>query len=119
MQYLYSNDETHTFMDMVSYEQVIVDDASVGDDRKYLKEGLGVNIAMHGEVPVAVEVPKKIEYTVVEADPAVKGDSTSGNVQKDSVMDNGLQVRVPIFIKPGDVIVVNTETGEYSERISK
>lgn len=117
MQYLYGDENGATFMDMVSYEQVQVDSNVVGDEAKYLKEGLQVNVAMHGDSPIALELPKKVEYEVAEADPAVKGDTVSGNVLKDSKMKNGLKVRVPIFIKVGDKILVNTENGDYSERV--
>ena len=118
MQFLYGDDNGATFMDMVSYEQVQVDADVVGDERKYLQEGLQVSVAMKGDQPIAIELPKKVEYEVEEADPAVKGDTVSGNVLKDSKMANGLRVRVPIFIKQGDKIMVNTESGEYSERVS-
>ena len=66
-------------------------------DAKYLKEGLDVTVVMHGETAIAMELPGKIEYTIAQSDPAVKGDSTSGNVQKDATTDNGLAIRVPIF----------------------
>ncbi|MBI2476838.1 elongation factor P, partial [Candidatus Uhrbacteria bacterium] len=91
----------------------------VGEDAQYLKEGLEVTISMHEEKPVAIQLPQKIEYTITETQPAVKGDTASGNVTKDARMDNGLMVRVPIFINQGDVILVNTETGAYAERVNK
>ena len=118
MQYLFGDDNGVTLMDMMSYEQVMVDNDVVGDDRKYLKEGLQVNVAMNDGAPIALQVPKKVEYTVAQTEPAVKGDTASGNVLKDAEMDNGLMVRVPIFIKQGDNIMVNTDTGEYSERVN-
>ena len=66
--------------------------------------------------PVSIELPKKIKYKVVEAPPAVRGDSATGNVTKEIILDNGLKVYAPIFIKEGEEILVNTETGEYSAR---
>lgn len=117
MQYLFGDDNNCTFMDMVSYEQVAVGNDVIGDDKKYLKDGLQVNVAMNEGAAIAVQLPKKVEYTVDQTQPAVKGDTASGNVQKDATMANGLFVRVPIFIKQGDKILVNTDTGEYSERV--
>ncbi len=119
MQYIFSDGQTHTFMDGVSYEQVGISADVVGDDAKYLKEGLDVVVVMHDGSPIALDLPGKVEYTVENTEPAVKGDTVSGNVTKDATMDNGLVVRVPIFIKNGDVIRVNTDTGEYTERVSR
>jgi elongation factor P len=88
----------------------------VGDDAKYLKEGIDVVIGLYEERPVSIQLPKKIQYKVVEAPPAVKGDSASGNVTKEIKLDNGLTIQAPIFIKEGEEVLVNTETGEYSTR---
>ncbi|MBU0614272.1 elongation factor P, partial [Patescibacteria group bacterium] len=84
----------------------------------YLKEGLEVTIAMHGDRAVAIEMPGKVEYEITETQPAVKGDTVSGNVLKDAIMENGLMVRVPIFVNQGDKIRVNTSTCEYVERVN-
>jgi len=116
MQYLFHDDSIATFMDAVSYEQVEVPMSTIGDDAKYFKEGLDVKVAMHGETPVTVELPRKITYKVTSAPPAVKGDTTSGNVTKEVELDNGMKANAPIFIKEGDNIVINPETGEYVER---
>lgn len=117
MQYIFGDDNTLTFMDGQTYEQVMLGSDVVGDDVKYLKEGLDVTIVMHGDKAVAMELPGKIEYQVADTEPAVKGDTASGNVLKDATMDNGLMVRVPIFINQGDNINVNTESGDYVERV--
>ena len=87
-----------------------------GDDAKYLKAGLEVIVGMYEGRPVSIQLPKKVQYKVVEAPPAVKGDSASGNVTKEVVLENGLHVAAPIFIKEGEEILVNTETGQYSAR---
>lgn len=117
MQFLFDDGMGFTFMDTHSYEQVSIDRDVMGVDSKYLKEGLEVVISMHGDKPVTVELPRKVEYTVDQTEPAVKGDTVSGNVLKDATMKNGLTVRVPIFITQGDKILVNTESGDYSERV--
>lgn len=119
MQYLYNDGSFYTFMDNQSYEQVSISGDDIGDDAKYLKEGLEVSVIMHHDTPLTVDLPKKIQYAIASTEPAVKGDTATGNVQKDATCDNGLQVRVPIFINQGDEVIINTETGSYSERVSK
>ena len=119
MQYIFNDGNLYTFMDNTTYEQVSVSKADIGDDINYLKEGLEVTLIMHNGVALAVEMPKKIQYKVSQTEPAVKGDTASGNVSKDAVLDNGLTIRVPIFIREGDEVLVNTDTGEYSERVAQ
>lgn len=116
MQYLYQSGDNFAFMNNSTYEQIEMNADLIGDDAKYLKEGIEVIIGTYEGVPVSIELPKKIQYTVVEAPPAVKGDSASGNVTKEIVLDNGLHIQAPIFIKEGEEILVNTETGLYSAR---
>lgn len=118
MQYLYKTGENFAFMNMKNYEQIEMNADLVGDDAKYLKEGLEVIVGMYGEQPVSIQIPKKIQYKVADAPPAVKGDSAAGNVTKEITLDNGHKIQAPIFIKTGDEILVNTETGEYSARVS-
>lgn len=119
MSFIFADADTLTFMDGQTFEQVTLGRDLVGDDAKYLKEGLDVTVVMHNDNAISMELPLKIEYTIVETEPAVKGDTASGNVLKDAKMDNGLMVRVPIFVKEGEFIMVNTGTGDYVERVSK
>ena len=119
MQYLYGDQTGHTFMDNVSYEQLTMSPEMIGDDAKYLKEGLLVMIMTHNEAAIAIELPKKIEYTVASSPMELKGDTAGGNVTKEVTLDNGLTTHVPIFIKEGEHILVNTETGSYVERVQK
>jgi elongation factor P len=116
MQYLYKSGENYAFMDMSSYEQIEMNGDFIGDDARYLKEGIDVVVGLYEGRPVSVVLPKKIQYKVAEAPPAVRGDSASGNVTKEITLDNGLKIQAPIFIKEGEEILVNTETGEYSAR---
>ncbi len=116
MQYLYNDGSFFTFMDNKNFEQVQMDTDSVGDDAQYLKDGLEVVMCMFEERPVAVELPRKISYIVKEAPPAVKGDTASGNVQKEIILENGLKAMAPIFIKEGERVIINTDTGLYVER---
>jgi len=119
MQYLFGDQTGFTFMDNVSYEQVTISKDQIGEDAKYLKEGLEATIMTHNETSVAIELPKKIEYVVASSPMAVKGDTAGGNVTKEVTCDNGLQVAVPIFIKEGDHILVSTDTGSYAERVQQ
>jgi elongation factor P len=119
MQYLFSDGNLYTFMDNQNYEQVSVAKDEMGDIVPYLKEGLEVTVVMHNEAAVTVSLPQKIQYTVTYTEPAVKGDTASGNVLKEAEMDNGLIAKVPAFIHQGDVVMINTDTGAYSERVSK
>ena len=116
MQYLFSDGQFYNFMDNSTYEQTQIGVDVLGDDIKFLKEGLEVMALFYEGSPVAVELPRKIAYKVTEAPPAVKGDTAGGNVTKEVVLENGLKTQVPIFIKEGEMIVVNTDTGEYVER---
>ncbi|KKU26009.1 MAG: Elongation factor P [Candidatus Magasanikbacteria bacterium GW2011_GWA2_46_17] len=116
MQYLYKSGDNFAFMDMATYEQMEVSPDVIGEESKYLKEGVDVILGLYEGRPVSVQLPKKIIYKVVEAPPAVKGDSAAGNVTKEITLDNGLKIQAPIFIKEGEEILVNTETGEYSAR---
>jgi len=116
MQYLYKVGERFAFMNMSDYEQIEMDGDLVGEDAKYLKEGIDCMIGLYEDRPVSIQLPKKIKYKVVEAPPAVRGDSAGGNVTKEIKLDNGLTVYAPIFIKEGEEILVNTETGLYCER---
>lgn len=116
MQYLYKTGDNYAFMNMESYEQVEMNGEMIGDEAKYLKEGIDVVVGLYEGRPVSIELPKKIKYKVVDAPPAVRGDSASGNVTKEITLDNGLKIHAPIFIKEGEEILVNTETGAYSAR---
>lgn len=119
MQYIFGDADSLTFMDGQTFDQVQLSRDMVGDDAKFLKEGLDVNIIMHGEKAISIELPLKIQYVITETEPATKGNTASGNVLKDAKVDNGLMIRVPIFVNEGDNVLVNTETGDYVERVAK
>jgi elongation factor P len=116
MQYLYHDATGYTFMDSVSYEQCTMNDEEVGDQGKYLHEQLEVVLAMYEGRPIALQLPKKMKFKITETMPAVKGDTASGNVTKDAKTEAGFMTRVPLFIKEGEEVVINTDTGEYVER---
>ncbi len=120
VQYLYQSGSMYSFMDNESYETIELGDDIVGDSGKYLLEGMEVRAVMFNGNVVSIEIPVKVKYKVVDAPPAVKGDTTSsGRLMKDVTLENGLIIRAPIFIKPDDVVLVNTEDGEYCERVNE
>jgi len=118
VQYLYGTDSEHTFMDMGTYEQFSVGAEVLGQYAQYLKEGLEITLLLSDSVPVTVDFPKKVTLKVTEAPPGVRGD-TATNVTKEVVLENGLHARTPLFIKEGDTVVINTDTGEYVERATQ
>jgi elongation factor P len=116
MQYLYKDADNYYFMDNASYEQHSIGTDILGERGAYLKEGQEVLVLMHQGMTMSVDLPKKLTLKVVEAAPSVKGDTAAGRVTKEVVLETGMKVAAPLFIKEGDMVVVNTETGEYVER---
>jgi elongation factor P len=116
MQYLYRDGNDYIFMDNSTYEQVSLPEAVLAESAKFLKEGITVNILFWDERPLWVELPPKMEFTVAETDPGIKGNSAA-NMYKSAVLDNGVTVRVPLFIETGEKIMVDTRDGSYAERV--
>jgi len=114
-EYYYFDGSNYVFIEPRTFEQYMVPVEIVGEDRVYLKEGLLYRIKFYEETPVGISLPKTIAYTVVEAEKSVKGD-TATNATKLAVLDTGLKVQVPLFIKTGEEILVSTETGAYLSR---
>ena len=115
VQYLYKDDSLFYFMDPESFEQFELNADIVDSASGYLKEGNELNLQMFDGRVINVELPKNIYLEVTYAEDVVKGDTTS-NVLKDATLETGLTVKVPAFIKTGDVISVSTEDGSYRER---
>ena len=116
MQYLYSDGEYWHFMDPQSYEQYAAGDAAVADASKWLKEEDVCNVTLWNGDPLLVEPPNFVELKIVETDPGLKGDTAQGGI-KPAKLETGATVRVPLFIEEGEVIKVNTRTGEYVSRV--
>jgi elongation factor P len=114
--FLYADGDGLHFMDDESYEQFSLPAAQLGAERLYLKDGLPLQIRKYNGAPIAIQLPTMVELTVAETEPALKGDSASGGTTKTATLETGLVVRVPLFIKEGEVIRVNTETGEFVSR---
>jgi elongation factor P len=115
MQYSYRDGDRYVFLDPNTYEQVEMTEEDLGDTVKYLKENLSVNMFMWEDKPLWVELPPKLQFTIAQTDPGVKGNSVS-NLYKDAVLDNGMRVRVPLFINEGERVMIDTRDGSYTER---
>lgn len=115
-QFLYADDLYH-FMMMENYEQIAVSKETIGVDRAgFMKDGLEVEMLLDGADPVTVELPNFVELEIVRTDPGVKGDTVSGG-SKPATLETGAIVQVPLFIKEGERIKVDTRTGEYVSRV--
>lgn len=115
VQYLYSDNDGFYFMDPENFEQFQLGSDIVDSAASYLKEGDELNLQFFGESVINVELPKNLYLEVTYSEDVVKGDTTS-SVLKDATLETGLVVKVPAFIKTGDIISVDTATGEYRER---
>ena len=102
-------------MNNETYDQNTLTKDQLGDDAKYLKEGLNIQINTYEGEVIGIELPEKIEYVVEKAEDAVKGNTSTG-ANKDAVMENGLNVKVPLFIKAGETILVSSIDGSYCGR---
>jgi elongation factor P len=115
MQYLYNDGEFWHFMNPETFEQMGADKDAVGDQAQWLKEQDVCIITLYNGVPITVMPPNTVTLKVVETDPGLKGD-TSGGGGKPATLETGAVVRVPLFVQIGDVLKVNTRTGEYLSR---
>ena len=114
VQYLYTDSKIHV-MDMQTYEQESIDVRMVSDVAKFLKEGMEITLATVDSEPLFVEIPKIVDYKVTQTGGSARG-NTVGASYKDAVLENGLVVKVPLFIKLGETIRVDTRSGNYVER---
>lgn len=115
VQYLYKDADTFYFMDPATFEQFELTAEAVDEAADYLKEGDTLNLQLFGDKVINVELPKNLFLEVTYAEDVVKGDTTS-SVLKDATLETGKVIKVPSFIKTGDVVSVDTTTGEYRER---
>ncbi len=115
-QFLYRDADTFSFMDPVSFEQFTVTGAVLGMQVKYLKDGLDLILIVSEEEVLGMELPISLVYTISETGPEEKGNTVS-NVYKDATLDNGLVVKVPMFIGIGEKVKIDTRSGQYVERV--
>ena len=116
VQFLYGSGDSFTFMDLQSYDQFDLDSETVGDAAKYFTDGLEVDALVFEELPIGIQLPATVELKVSETIPGVKGDTASGG-SKPATLESGAKVNVPLFINEGDTVKVNTDSGEYMERV--
>jgi elongation factor P len=116
MEYLYNDGENLVCMDKESFEQVPVPAALFGDSLKFLKEGMEVKVSFEGDNVILAEAPTFVEVVITYCEPGLKGD-TATNTLKPATLENGAVVDVPLFVKEGEKIKVDTRTGEYVERV--
>jgi elongation factor P len=114
--YLYTDGDGSHFLDQESYETLTLDEGMVGNALDFLIEGVLLQLHKYNGNPIGLQLPMFVELNVVEAEPAAKGDSSSGGGTKVVKLETGLEIRVPPFIKQGEKVKVTTETGEFSSR---
>lgn len=114
-QFLYADGDNYVFMNTETYDQMELAASVLGDSAKYLKEGMEISIAMYEGEIIGIDLPDKVDYQVTSTEPAVKGNTTS-SAMKDATLENGLVVKVPLFINDGETITISTEDASYVGR---
>jgi elongation factor P len=117
VQYLYNDGHLYYFMDNETYEQFVLTPDQIGDDTRFLREGLALEILTCKGDTVSVELPASVELRVAETDPGFKGDRATAGT-KPAKLETGVTLQVPLFINTGDVVKINTRTGAYLEKTS-
>ncbi len=113
--YLYANGDNYVFMNNETFEQMEISSSILGDSLNFIKEGLEIDIDYYEGEIIGITLPEKIEFEVIETEPAVKGNTTN-NAQKDAKIETGYVVKVPLFINTGEKIIISTKDGKYSSR---
>ncbi len=117
VEYMYSDLDGFNFMDQSTFETIHVPADQVGDMKYYLQEGIRLNVLYYKHKTISIEPPTFVSLKVEETDPGLKGDTATGGTKK-AIMETGLQINVPLFIKQGEVLKIDTRTGEYVERVN-
>ncbi|MDH4358335.1 MAG: elongation factor P [Candidatus Berkelbacteria bacterium] len=118
-QFTYKDSNGFNFMNMVNFEQFSLSQNQVGPSGGFLKEGMDVDVLNWNGKAININPPIKVELEIAETEPAIRGNTAQGSVTKPAMLETGAKIQVPIFIKPGDIVRVNTETGMYVERVNK
>jgi elongation factor P len=117
VQYLYPDGDHRYFMDTETFDQIVLDSTTVGDNARFIRENDVVDLLTYNDEPIDIELPPAVTLTVADTDPGLKGDTASG-ATKPATLETGLVVNVPLFINIGDTLKVDTRSGEYIERVS-
>ena len=115
VQFQYEDGDGYHFMDMDSFDQIMLTAEQLGDTRHYLKDSIELDMLTFGEEPISVEAPITVDLKVVFTEPGLRGDTATAS-NKPAQLETGLSINVPLFVKTGDVVRVDTRTGEYLER---
>ena len=115
MQYLYQDGNRYVFMNTQTYDQIEIPEEKLENEKKFLKEGMEITIDFYDGEIIGITLPEKIEFEVIETEPAVKGNTTN-NAMKDATIETGFTVKVPLFINQGEKIIISTKDGKYSSR---
>jgi len=116
VQYLYHDEDVYHFMDTTTFEQMALNAEHLGDDVNYLKEGITLELLLYNDEPLAVELPVTVDLEITDTEPGFKGDTATGG-NKPAILETGMKILVPLFVNKGDVIRVDTRTGQYLERV--
>jgi elongation factor P len=114
--FMYGDADGSHFMDSASYETLTLRDETIGDDKLLLVDNVPVQILKYNGNPIGVQFPPHVELRVTSTEPGVRGDTASGGVTKAAMLESGLEIRVPLFVKEGDKVKVHTETREFAGR---
>lgn len=114
--FLYSGPDGFHFMDQSTYEQFTLSEDSIGDDRWYLKEGFILEIFKYNGQAVSLQLPQYVELAIASTEPGIRGDTAAGGATKVARLETGLEVKVPLFMKEGEIVRVNTQTAEVAGR---
>jgi elongation factor P len=114
--YLYSDSEASYFLDQTTFETIQLSQDKLGDALRFLLEGVIIKIDKFNGNPIGIQLPEKVELTVTYTEPGVRGDTAAGAVTKPATLETGLEIRVPFFVKEGEKVKIDTETGEFAGR---
>ena len=116
MQYLYRSDEYLTFMDTETFEQISMTREQLGKVMDFIKESMTIDVLFYNGQTIGIEPPNFVELMISATDPGVKGDTVSGATKK-AILETGAEIQVPLFINEGEMVKIDTRTGEYMERV--
>jgi elongation factor P len=116
VQFLYSDGDQFHFMDTETFDQIQLNEATVGENAKYFRENDVIDLLTYDEEPIDIELPSSVVLSIAQTDPGFKGDTATGG-NKPATLETGLVVNVPLFLSEGDQIKVDTRTGDYIERV--
>ena len=116
--YLYKEDSNYYFMDNESYDQFFITEEQIGDKKEFLFENMEAEVLNYNNEPINIEIPNKIKLKVKQSPPGIRGDTAQGSVTKKVILENDYVVDTPLFIKEGDLLEINTETGKYVGKVN-